>query len=59
MFPQKSQISAKVDSETYPLGEKNERADGPARAMVALSHTQVERRLYASMLLALDSVGNG
>ena len=59
MFPQKSQISANVDSETYPLGEKNERADGPARAMVALSHTPVERRLYASMLLALDSVGNG
>ena len=59
MFPQKSQISAKVDSETYPLGEKNERADGTARAMVALSHTPVERRLYASMLLALDSVGNG
>jgi DNA-binding CsgD family transcriptional regulator len=59
MFPQKSQISANVDSETYPLGEKNERADGPARAMVAMSHTPVERRLYASMLLALDSVGNG
>jgi DNA-binding CsgD family transcriptional regulator len=59
MFPQKSQINANVDSETYPLGEKNERADGPARAMVALSHTPVERRLYASMLLALDSVGNG
>ena len=59
MFPQKSQSSANVDSETYPLGEKNERADGPARAMVALSHTPVERRLYASMLLALDSVGNG
>jgi len=59
MFPQKSQISANVDSETYPLGEKNERADGPARAMVALSHTPVERQLYASMLLALDSVGNG
>lgn len=60
MFPQKSEISAKVDSETYPLGEKNERAfDGPARALVALSHTPVERQLYASMLLALDSVGNG
>jgi DNA-binding CsgD family transcriptional regulator len=55
MFPQKSQISAKVDPETYPLGEKNERAtDGPARALVALSHSPVERQLYASMLLALD-----
>jgi DNA-binding CsgD family transcriptional regulator len=60
MFPQKSQISAKVDSETYPLGEKNERAnDGPARALVALSHTPVERRLYASMLLARDGESNG
>jgi len=60
MFPQKSQISAKVDPETYPLGEKNERAsDGPARALVALSHSPVERQLYASMLLALDGVGNG
>ena len=59
MFPQKSQISAKVDPETYPLGEKNERAlDGPARALVALSHTPVERQLYASMLLALDGDGN-
>jgi DNA-binding CsgD family transcriptional regulator len=60
MFPQKSQISAKVDSETYPLGEKNERAnDGPARALVALSHSPVERRLYASMLLARDGDSNG
>jgi len=60
MFPQKSQISAKVDPETYPLGEQNERAnDGPARALVALSHTPVERRLYASMLLARDGDGNG
>ena len=60
MFPQKSQISAKVDPETYPLGEQNERAnDGPARALVALSHTPVERRLYASMLLARDGEGNG
>jgi DNA-binding CsgD family transcriptional regulator len=59
MFPQKSQISAKVDSETYPLGEKNERAtDGPATALVALSHSPVERRLYASMLAA-DGDSNG
>jgi DNA-binding CsgD family transcriptional regulator len=60
MFPQKSQISAKADPETYPLGEQNERAnDGPARALVALSHTPVERRLYTSMLLARDGDGNG
>lgn len=60
MFPQKSQIKAQVDPKTYPLGEKNERAsDGPARALVALSHTPVERRLYASMLLANDGDTNG
>ena len=60
MFPQKSEISAKVDSETYPLGEKNERlTDGPAKALVALSHSAVERRLYTSMLLALESINNG
>src|SRR6266550_9382050 len=60
MFPQKSQISAPVDPETYPLGEKNERlTDGPARALVALSHSAVERQLYTSMLRALEEVNNG
>ncbi len=60
MFPQKKQISAKVDPETYPLGEQNERATGgPAKALVALSHSPVERRLYTSMLVALDAIGNG
>ncbi len=60
MFPQKSQISAQVDPETYPLGEKNERlTDGPARALVALSHSAVERQLYTSMLRALEEVNNG
>jgi DNA-binding CsgD family transcriptional regulator len=63
MFPQKRQISAKVDPETYPLGEQNERAtDGPAKALVALSHSPVERRLYTSMLVARDAIsdsGNG
>jgi DNA-binding CsgD family transcriptional regulator len=60
MYPQKSQISAQADAETYPLGEQNERAtDGPARALVALSHSPVERRLYASMLLASNGDSNG
>lgn len=54
MFPRKSQVNAKVESKTYPLGEKIERAiGGPAMALVALSHTPVERRLYAAMLNAL------
>jgi DNA-binding CsgD family transcriptional regulator len=55
MFTQNARISAKIDPETYPLGEKIERTiDGPAMALVALSHTPVERRLYAAMLMALS-----
>jgi DNA-binding CsgD family transcriptional regulator len=55
MFPQTSLI-AKVEPETYPLGEKNERANAvSAMAMVALSHTPVERRLYAAMLNAIEA----
>ena len=55
MFPQKSQIIAEVDSKTYPLGEKiDHSADGPTMALVALSHTPVERRLYAAMLAAMN-----
>jgi DNA-binding CsgD family transcriptional regulator len=54
MFRQKSQISAEVESKTYPLGEETERAEGGrAMALVALSHTPLERRLYAAMLNAL------
>jgi DNA-binding CsgD family transcriptional regulator len=61
MFRQKNQVSAEVDSKTYPLGEKTERADGvAAMALVALSHTPLERRLYAAMLdeLALPASAN-
>jgi DNA-binding CsgD family transcriptional regulator len=55
MFPQKAQTVAKVDTETYPLGEKIERClDGPALAVVALSHTPLEHRVYSTMLMALD-----
>jgi len=55
MFPQKSQIIAKVDPKTYPLGEKIEQSsDGPTIALLALSHTPVERRLYAAMLAAMN-----
>ena len=56
MFPQKSPIIAEVDPKTYPLGEKIEQpADGPTMALVALSHTPVERRLYAAMLAAMEA----
>jgi DNA-binding CsgD family transcriptional regulator len=59
MFPQKSPIIAQVDPETYPLGEKIERGtDGAAMSLVALSHTPLERRLYAVMLTAADLSSN-
>ncbi|HEY8187623.1 MAG TPA: helix-turn-helix transcriptional regulator [Pyrinomonadaceae bacterium] len=59
MFPKESQIIAEVDPKTYPLGEKIEQsvdgtADAPTMALVALSHTPVERRLYAAMLAAMN-----
>lgn len=51
MYPQKSQIQEKVGSKTYPLGEQSERfSDGRAMALVALSHTHLEHRLYTTML---------
>ena len=56
MYPQKAKISGEFDSKTYPLGEKIEPpADGASLALVALSHTPVERRLYAAMLAAMSS----
>ena len=59
MFPQKSPIIAEVDPKTYPLGEKIEHyPDAPTMALVALSHTPVERRLYAAMYAALLAATN-
>src|SRR4030095_14471292 len=55
MFPQKAKSSAEIDSKTYPLGENIEHpADAASLALVALSHTPVERRLYAAMLAAMN-----
>ena len=55
MFPQKAKSSAGIDSKTYPLGEQIEQPDDSASlALVALSHTPVERRLYAAMLSAMN-----
>src|SRR5258705_3716395 len=56
MFPQKAKSIAEIDSKTYPLGEKIEHApDEATLALVALSHTPVERRLYAAMLAAMPN----
>jgi len=49
-----SATASKIDSKTYPLGLKSERSTGPAMALVALSHTPSERRLYSVMLDAVE-----
>jgi DNA-binding CsgD family transcriptional regulator len=59
MFPQKAKSIAVIDSKTYPLGEKiDHAADDPTMAVVALSHTPVERRLYSAMLKAMRESAN-
>ena len=56
MFPLKAKSIAEIDSKTYPLGEKIEHpANEASLALVALSHTPVERRLYAAMLAAMNA----
>src|SRR5882724_4946425 len=60
MFPQKSPNVVAVDSETYPLGDKSEQTDRAySLALVALSHTPVEHRLYSAMLLIPNESSNG
>jgi DNA-binding CsgD family transcriptional regulator len=55
MFPQKAKSVPEIDSKTYPLGEQIEQAVPDANlALLALSHTPVERRLYAAMLAATN-----
>jgi len=56
MFLQEHPGSAPTDSETYPLGEKREPKVSPthASALVALSHTPLEHRLYSAMLVRLQ-----
>ena len=59
MFPQKAKSIAEIDSKTYPLGEKIEHpADEATLALVALSHTPVERRLYAAMLAGMNGAND-
>jgi DNA-binding CsgD family transcriptional regulator len=54
MFPEEHPIPAVVDSKTYPLGEKSEHPEHDrVLALVALSHTPVEHRIYLAMLSAL------
>ncbi len=52
MFPQKASLISGVDSQTYPLGEHSEHFQGRrTMALVALSHTPVEHRLYRTQYL--------
>jgi DNA-binding CsgD family transcriptional regulator len=47
-----------VQPKTYPLGEKHDVSyTNPALALVALSHTPIEQRIYAAMLAAVDAMG--
>jgi DNA-binding CsgD family transcriptional regulator len=51
MFPQERPTKEKVDSKTYPLVENREQlAHTVELALIALSHTQLEHRLYLVML---------
>ena len=55
MFPEKTKPIAEIESKTYPLGEKiDHAAESASMALVALTHTPVERRLYAAMLAAMN-----
>jgi DNA-binding CsgD family transcriptional regulator len=54
MLPQERPTKAKVDLETYPLVENREQAaHSNELALIALSHTQLEHRLYLAMLAAV------
>lgn len=60
MFPQKSPIVAKIDPETYPLGENADRMlGGSALSLITLSHTALESKLYSAMLIANDPSRSG
>ena len=51
MLPENRPTKAKVDSKTYPLVENREQAGHTSElALIALSHTQLEHRLYSVML---------
>jgi len=57
MLPQNRATDELVDSETYPLGEQSEQSDAASGlALVALSHTPVEHRLYVAMLSARKEI---
>ncbi len=51
MFPLKTQLHDQAESKTYPLDQQSEHfQDGPPMALVALSHSPLEHRIYLAML---------
>ena len=58
MLPQKSQFKAPADSKTYPLGEKEQPSEERALALIALSHSHLEHRIYTSMLAETSAQGS-
>lgn len=58
MFPPDKQTSGVAHSQTYSLGENHERVSNEqTMALLALSHTVAEHRLYSAMLAEMMSVG--
>lgn len=58
MLPFNKQLPGVALSNTYPLGENPERVSHEqTMALLALSHTVVEHRLYAAMLAEMLAVG--
>jgi DNA-binding CsgD family transcriptional regulator len=57
MVASNSQIAVVADSETYPLGENSEHSNGSAWALLALSHTAIEHRIYLALLEASNGGG--
>ena len=54
MLPRLNSKRSSLQPETYPLGEKREPSNAAfALALVSLSHTPVEQRIYAAMLASL------
>ena len=50
MFPHERPTDELVDSKTYPLVENCAHEDTTLLALLALSHTQLEHRIYSAML---------
>jgi len=55
MQRQRISSTSQLDPETYPLGENAELSAVSAHALVSLSHTPLEHRLYSAMLTVSEA----